>query len=230
MVRRSRTAFSADDPTTTVTLPASAGPTPSTFEDGGPVPKLIVFDLDYTLWPFWCDTHVDPPVKANPKDGGLTIRDAHGATHGFYNEVAGLLAAIREKGILVGCASRTCTPDLARKMLTLLRLPSGGETSSGQSKPAISAFEYLEMYPGSKTTHFQRIKKRSGVQYEEMLFFDDESRNRDVEELGVVMQLVRDGVTVKEVDGGVRRWRERNKKFLAEKEDVKKEEAKTREG
>ena len=42
-----------------------------------------------------------------------------------------------------------------------------------------------------------------------MLFFDDESRNRNVEELGVVMWLVRDGLTRQEVDEGVREWRRR---------------------
>nr|CAH8862547.1 unnamed protein product [Trichobilharzia regenti] len=30
------------------------------------LPKLVVFDLDFTLWPLWCDTHVSPPfVRKN---------------------------------------------------------------------------------------------------------------------------------------------------------------------
>lgn len=42
-----------------------------------------------------------------------------------------------------------------------------------------------------------------------MLFFDDESRNRDVEQLGVMMVLVRDGVTADVFDRGVADWRRR---------------------
>ncbi len=42
-----------------------------------------------------------------------------------------------------------------------------------------------------------------------MLFFDDEARNKNVEELGVVMYLVKDGVTRDVIDRGVREWRRR---------------------
>lgn len=52
-----------------------------------------------------------------------------------------------------------------------------------------------------------------------MLFFDDEARNRNVEtELGVTFHLVRDGMTMNEVDKGVKAWRKRNGIKLEEKE------------
>jgi len=165
---------------------------------------MIVFDLDYTLWPFWVDTHPSPPLRKSP-DNGLTVRDSYGGSYGLYNEVAGTLTALRNKGIKIGCASRTESPDLARQMLNSLRIPA-----EGSSQTAMSMFDYAEMYPGSKTTHFAKIHKKSGVAYEEMLFFDDESRNRNTEELGVSFHLVRDGVTRAEIDKGVTYWRKKN--------------------
>lgn len=78
------------------------------------------------------------------------------------------------------------------------------------NKRALDYFDFMQVFPGDKKQHFAKIQKSSGVAYEEMLFFDDEVRNRNVETLGVVMCLVRDGVSKSEVDRGVREWRRRN--------------------
>ncbi|KAF7387961.1 magnesium-dependent phosphatase 1-like [Vespula maculifrons] len=153
-------------------------------------PKIIVFDLDYTLWPFWVDTHVTPPFIKRKKD---EIVDAHGQIIRHYKDVPDILNKLSEEGYELGVASRTSEIKGAKQLLNLLDWEK--------------YFKYKEIYPGSKTTHFSQIKKLSNVEYKDMMFFDDEQRNiSDLNKVGVLSILVKNGMTHEVIDHGLKKF------------------------
>ncbi|KAJ1522914.1 hypothetical protein ONE63_002053 [Megalurothrips usitatus] len=153
-------------------------------------PKLIVFDLDYTLWPFWVDTHVTPPF--HEKDG--KIYDRQNRVIKPFPEVPGVLQDLHQQGYELAIASRTSEIQGANQLVKLFKWDK--------------YFKYKEIYPGCKVKHFSKFCKDSGYKHEEMLFFDDEHRNiRDLTEKGVTCILVSgDGVTKNLVKTGLEKF------------------------
>ncbi|KAM0666226.1 hypothetical protein ACQRIU_004081 [Beauveria bassiana] len=214
MGKLSRTGTSASTASTSSAAEQSSVVPASLTDPDLPLPRLIVFDLDYTLWPYWVDTHVTPPLKANAAHTAAT--DRHGEDFAFYQDVPLILqllprvagSASTTAPIKLGVASRTSAVGIARDLLKMLHLPAvDGQQKARRAGDAFDAG--TEIYPGSKIRHFETLQKRTGIAYEDMLFFDDESRNMETEKLGVTMRLIRDGLTWAEVERGVEDWRKR---------------------
>ncbi|KAF9559369.1 magnesium-dependent phosphatase-1 [Agrocybe pediades] len=191
-----------------------------------PFPQLVAFDLDYTLWDLWIDTHVTGPLRRNGNAINQVL-DKYGDSIAFYEDVPQILHDIRsrsrssteerqngeDRSVTIAACSRTHAPDLANQCLRLLLVPPSTNNADGGKNakpcPAIDFFDELEIYPGSKLKHFKALHERTGIPYTEMLFFDDEHRNAEVEKLGVTFYHVPRGLTRKMFDEGLKKWRGR---------------------
>lgn len=156
-------------------------------------PSLIVFDLDFTLWDcggLWIDCTSPPFCQDN--DG--RIRDSTGRDMRLYPDVPAIFEKIEPLGCEIAVASRTEQPGWARDLLELLEFRH--------------RIHYEEIFPSSKLKHFTNLKQDSGIDFERMLFFDDEQRNiSEVSTLGVKCVKVGRGVDLAIFDHGVSLFR-----------------------
>jgi magnesium-dependent phosphatase 1 len=121
---------------------------------GAERPKLVVFDLDNTMW-----TPELYQLKRSPKAG----RDIYL----FPGTIAALheLATLAEwKGTAVAFASRTNKVAWAEDLITRFEV--------ADSVTMASLAKYKEIYPGSKRKHFEKLKADSGIPFSDMIFFD----------------------------------------------------------
>ncbi|KAH9811895.1 magnesium-dependent phosphatase-1 [Melampsora americana] len=175
-----------------------------------PLPKLVAFDLDYTLWPCWVDTHIHPPLRPTTKPGELV--DKAGRKLSFFSDVPRILTKLQSAGVKIAACSRTHRPDIAHQALSEIKLSRNPDSSSDDEQELIRSIEFfdnLQIYPGSKLIHFRTIQTELKIEFDQILFFDDESRNIEVERLGVHFVLVDDsiGLNWKTFIDGLNAWR-----------------------
>jgi len=154
---------------------------------------------------------------ASLKRDGDTLNEVHdrfGDKVSFYRDVPQILHRLRSTGVIIAACSRTTATALAREALSLLLVPPNAGDDKSPVMPAITFFDQLEIYPGSKMAHFKQLYKKTEIPYSEMLFFDDEMRNREVESLGVTFQLVQRGLDNACFEKGLENWRARNPEVL----------------
>ena len=113
----------------------------------------------------------------------------------------------RRANVQIAYASRTDEPEWALEAMRLLRVCADNR---GLDVTLEDAVDHMEVYPvRSKTEQFHRLKAKSGVPFERMLFFDNEARNvREVATLGVCCVYTPDGMTVDNWREGVASFEE----------------------
>ncbi|KAK8806814.1 hypothetical protein WA588_005614, partial [Blastocystis sp. NMH] len=148
--------------------------------------RMIVFDMDGTLWWFWLDTHVDPPIRRS----GMGFKDRSGNEFDFYPDVREILLALHEADIPIALASSTWTPSLGQTIIDTILVDKNHTLGDIVS--------YRELITCQKFTHFEHIRNDSGYTYEQMIFIDDEKHNLDdIETIGVMCFYEPKGVSKK---------------------------------
>ncbi|CAM9603807.1 unnamed protein product, partial [Heterosigma akashiwo] len=160
-------------------------------------PSLIVFDLDNTLW--------EPELFKLRRLERAKIQPVAGKDVTLFPAVQSILDNIRSSPhnwskTKFAVASRTNKGDWARSLLTQFGLDE--------------LFSYVEIFPADKKAHFENLREKSGIPFEEMLFFDD---NRDgkygnclpVSQMGVLSVHCPGGINTEEVwTNGLRQFQE----------------------
>ncbi|GIM16010.1 hypothetical protein Vretimale_18696 [Volvox reticuliferus] len=168
------------------------------------LPRLVAFDLDGTLW--WPEMYM--------LDGGAPFRrDKSGAVFDKRNERIELMGATTEvlKELAtdprwaqteVAYVSRTEYPEWAIPCLKTFLVTE--EAKHGKTKSMYDMSSYQEIYPGSKLTHFRAIHNKSGIPYEDMLFYDNERWNiTECAKLGITCVYTPRGLTREAWDRGL---------------------------
>lgn len=171
------------------------------------IPRLIVFDLDFTFWYPEMYELDGAPFKKNPSTGIVT--DRSGEQVHFFPAVHSVLSVLQTdtqfKDVTeMAVASKTTEPKWAKtcmELMDVIILDAGVANQPPSERVAKyeslqSLVDYEAIYPRNKRHHFQQLHEQSGVGFDEILFFDNEYGNIvDVERMGVVCAYCPDGLT-----------------------------------
>lgn len=156
-------------------------------------PEVAAFDLDYTVWPCYCDTHLFPPFTPvkSPNGEVLTVTDTRGFSLTIYRDIPKIIKDLKDNGAKIISASRTWAPEIARELMEVFKVEYNGKLIT-----LGDLFDDSQWGERSKVGHLKDAMKKlygnENLKDYKMCLFDDEGRNRDVEKYGVIFIEVRD--------------------------------------
>ena len=143
---------------------------------GGILPGLVVFDLDFTVWPFDCHKDRAMPFTRNETN----VYDYRGRQANCYPDIPSIIGFLVDNNVPIAYASRNPSRD---HIIELLKV-SVIETKKGKTTlwDILPNPNYLQAYSSgfygnAKNAHFNRLQVVTGIEFNKMLFFDDLLQN-----------------------------------------------------
>lgn len=163
---------------------------------GSVLPKLVVFDLDNTVWTPELYTLRQLPNYADAGPPGPKACDDVWLIDGAAAALYELATCPAWKDTRVAVASRTNKGAWARTLLSTFEVP--GDASRTLAELMSGG---VQIFPGSKLAHFERLQEANDIGFDEMLFFDDSADGKygncaPVADLGVLSAHCPRGLTV----------------------------------
>jgi magnesium-dependent phosphatase 1 len=182
---------------------------------GEPLPRVIVFDLDGTLWdPEMYQLYGGAPFTPHPKNPNVMLDQRGTEVHliGETRAVLQTLATDPKWSNTYLAVSSTCDePSWAAELLQKFRFTN----SEGKAVTMGSLFgDRQEIYYANKAKHHETILRKvrkidpSVTEFSQMLFFDNQTNNtKSVSKLGVPSCYCSGGMTPGTFERGLDLWR-----------------------
>ena len=175
------------------------------------LPRVVVFDLDGTLWAPEMYEMWGGGSPFTAKENGKYLVDKKGERVNLLGDSRALLEkliahpAVESGETTLGLASTCDEPEWARECLNKFTL-----RQRDKLVPMGSVFQHHEIFKANKREHFKRIQKATGAEFADMIFFDNQTNNiHDVSPLGVHCVYTPEGQTMGYWEKGIADWRKK---------------------
>jgi len=179
---------------------------------GGILSELVVFDLDFTVWPFDCHKDRAMPFTRNETN----VHDYKGRIANCYPDIPTIIGLLVDNNIPIAFASRNPSRDHIIELLKISEIQTKKGTMNLWN--ILPNPNYLQAYSSgfygyAKNHHFNRLNIITGIDFNKMLFFDDLPENIDqAKTKGITSILLgKSGVTMELFKMGLKLYNDTHK-------------------
>jgi magnesium-dependent phosphatase 1 len=179
----------------------------------GKKPSVLVFDCDWTLYPYDCDKHRIAPFKWSSLYG---VTDYYGRMSNGFTDVSSIFGAVIDSEIPAAFLSRNPSAAPVKNLLSMLPCLGKGGSVLNFVLDAMPSDNFFHAYSSNgfgagKDLHFSRLHELTGIPFSEMVFFDDLLENVEAAKAkGITsVKIGKKGLTLEDFEEGLSAWRSR---------------------